>query len=459
MAAQDLSVQLDPEMCKSKGLPKEYYETLISRHFASLVSNETGAVLGNFASLDLKDGTATFAGTTIFSGGAVLGTRVTGGASDGVVPILRGNDFTPRLAAGAQLHLLRRGGTQLRWDRGSCFRYRDTLISLQRAHDLRMVELRQNFPSAVRALQNHRLVLRKREMEAARDSLRRRLTATRGSLQQQPAAARDTLPIRSYELRLDSLGVELDKITDEIALRSAEPDADTAQIRMDLERLLDTRRRQARDSLDVTGFTLAWLSLEYSVENTAFRLFDPGAAIESQVSKGSYATHSVGLRYSRYHFSNWPFESRFWSVSASVSQSHNLSDLDKVEITERRTFGSDSAARFAETKYTAYQGDYKSGLTKIRVAADVFQFLFERNQAALHVYPSAEHSDKKTSYNLGLGFLMSARNSAQAASTVNAEIFLDLTDLTNARDSEESLFGRSGVGLRISFPIKFRPEI
>jgi hypothetical protein len=261
-------------------------------------------------------------------------------------------------------------------------------------------------------------------------------------------------------LRQDSLSVELAKVFQDSVLHAEKQLPTPEYQRFVMGNTRATQLLQAEDSLAVTGFSVGWVSLEYRVDNSAFRLFDPSLPSQNQITKRSFATHSAGLRYSRYQFSEARFDTRFLSASAHVSRSHNLNDLAQTEVTDRTTFGSDTTQRISENKYTAYIGKYRKGFTSLTLATDFYQFLFHKNQGAVHVYPTAEiRRGGAPVYNLGFGFLIAARKSARDASIVNAELFYDLTDLTNARDSEENLLGRSGLGLRVSFPITFRQEI
>ncbi|HEX8360966.1 MAG TPA: hypothetical protein VF613_12700 [Longimicrobium sp.] len=439
------------EGCDSAGFKPEVYAHLLQRQFSSVVSTQSGAVLSNFAAIDLKDGQASFAGTTILGGGVVLATKVSGGATDGLVPILRGSEFNAGVGVGAQLHLLsrknspsfRRLGTWIVYDTDTCHRYEATVAAADRDTLYRALERKGGFLQKTRELDLIRFGRRLATLRTERDTL---------------AITKVDIPVA--RLRSDSLSVEIEKAVFDSASRAAQviPGPETQQANA-LRRRNQILER-ARDSLKLVGFNMGWISLEYRVDNVGFRLFDPTAAIEVQVSKQSFATHSAGVRYSRYHFSSAAYETDFWSVSALVSRGHNLAELSKSEITDRSSFVSGSTERIAERKYTVHTGDYRRGVTTLTLAGDYYRFLFNRNQGAVHVYPSVALQDGgPTVYNAGFGFLITARKSAQDASVLNAELFYDLTDLTNARDSEDDLFERSGIGLRLSFPITFRPEL
>jgi hypothetical protein len=422
----------------TEGLKEELFGRLINRQFTTVVSPQSGAILGNFAAIDLKEATASFAATTILPAAAVLATKVSGGAADGLLPVLRGQQFSSKVGATAQLHLLNRARRTLRWDAESCLQYEAIARRIDREHALRVVEISEgrNFARTLRDLQL-------RALEQRAETLTTNLNDT-------------TL----HAAQRDSLLVEQAKVTTTRELISSEPlpNIDRQRHGFDIRRA--EQRRQAQDSIIVTGFSIGWLSLEYGVVNTEFRLFDSDLPAETQVAKRSFATHRGGVRYSRYHFSSAAYETRFWSVAALISQDHNLGDLAAVELTDRNEFGQPPAQRFTESKYTAYTGDYQSRLVKWTLNADFYQFLFHRNQAAVHIYPSTDFRDgQRPTYNLGLGFLMVARGLAKEPSTLNAELYYNLIDLTNTRESEDGLLRRGGLGLRLTFPITFRAEI
>jgi hypothetical protein len=418
------------------GLSERLYTRLLERHFSSLMSSQSGTVLGNFASVDLKEAEAAFAGTSVLRGGAVLATKVSGGAADGLLPILQGNEFNSKLGATVQLNLLSREGRSVSFDCASYYRYQDAVRGINRDYALRSVEIEngRNFAETTRGLQLAELQRKKTALQAVIDT--------------------------SSGLKRDSLMVELARVQRAYELKSSEVAIDPVRQRYNFDEQRATQLKQAEDSLDVMGFSIGWLSVEYGIQNVAFRLFDPALPVENQVRKRSFATHTGGIRYSRYRFSPGAFETRFWSVSLLASFDHNLSSLTKVELIDRQSYGSTPDQRVSENKYTAYSGSYRSRVGTLTLGGDYYQFLFNKNQAAVHTYPAIEFKEgERTAYNLGLGFLLTARSTAKEPSTLNAEIFLNLTDLTNARDSEQGLFGRSGIGLRLTFPITFRSEI
>ena len=90
---------------------------------------------------------------------------------------------------------------------------------------------------------------------------------------------------------------------------------------------------------------------------------------------------------------------------------------------------------------------------------DYYHFLFPKNIAALHIYPDiVVQDDKKPTYNLGLGFLYSFKDSKDETgnSKVNLELYYRFVDLTNSKDDEDNDFlERNSIGLRVAFPFKF----
>jgi hypothetical protein len=201
---------------------------------------------------------------------------------------------------------------------------------------------------------------------------------------------------------------------------------------------------------------IGWFSFGYSFSNSEFRLFNPKALFDSQVTKTTYDTHKANVQYSFYRNNPLTFQSYFVTVGGRYALENNFIDLDKVEISENSAYGSPPLTRSKTAKYTAYEGEYVKDINSISLYADLYWFLFSRNQAAVHIYPEQKFSDKlKPVTNFGLGFMLAFKNKEKNENKINTELYINFLDMANNQESKNDFIERSSYGLRFTFPINF----
>src|SRR5690349_9591261 len=94
------------DSCLTSGLPRPLLREGLAKCFSRVVQPRVGGALGSCASLDLKDASAEFAVTSLTPGGGVAAFTAKGAASEGVLPILRGDELNSDLALGLQYSAL-----------------------------------------------------------------------------------------------------------------------------------------------------------------------------------------------------------------------------------------------------------------------------------------------------------------------------------------------------------------
>jgi hypothetical protein len=419
--------------CTVTGLDRETFERVIHERFSALLGPSSSGVPGSYASLDIKDAEATFASTIVPKTGPLIGIKAHGGTADGILSAISNQSVSPKFGADVQLHFLRDTGQVVQFETLSCEAYYAAIAKSEDDYALRKVEIDANY----------RTVLQASEVAALDKKL--------GDL----AKAIDDAAVPS---RRDSLRVELLKAMElkrqvmnrKVPTQSAQRQASNDQRSAEL--------RKARDLLKVVGFTVGWWSVGYGVENAAFRLFDPSQPLGAQLTKRSYVSHGGSLIYSHYALGAFPGETRFWSVSGRLSWENNLGSLTKLDLTDRTTYGSTPNERVAEKKFAAYQGAYAQDRKAFRLGGDYYRFILDGDQGAVHLFPAITVKDgTRAAYAMGVGYLLTARKGAD--SYLNAELYYNLTDLTDSQDSGQKIWGRSDLGLRFTFPIAFYPRI
>jgi hypothetical protein len=425
------STRANAQNCDRVGISAATYRRILYERFAALYNPKPGGVPGTFASLDIKDAEATFSNTAVFDSGAVLNVKASGGVAEGILPILNNHVLNSKLGLDVQLHFLRRGQTSLQYTNPSCVAYKAALLKASNDSALAVVEISNRSLHVLQAVEIERLTHKLRDLST-------------------------TIDTSSVKPRKDSLIVERAKVETLIQqVRAREIPSDPAQLET-VSRNAAAAVRAAPSLLVVRGHSFGWWSLGYGLSNTTFRLFDPAAAFDSQVEKSSYASHRVGLSYSHYAFSSGSGETRFFTAGINVGIADNLAALTKVELTDTKNFGPTPQERVGTSKYTAYQGAYERNLATATLSADYYTFVLFKNQGAIHLYPAIKVQDGTApTYSAGAGFLVVSRK--EDKSILNAELYFNFNDLTNAGDSESGFFGRTGLGLRFTFPLTFGP--
>jgi hypothetical protein len=224
------------------------------------------------------------------------------------------------------------------------------------------------------------------------------------------------------------------------------------------ENVIAATKKSKLETPEIRGFEFGWLNLVYGVNSESFRLFTPSKPFSEQVKKDQNISHKGGIEYNYYKWSITPYESFYFLVGGTVKLSHNLSDLTEIELSETTNYGPSAGERVGVKKYNVYTGDYKRDLLSFDLYSDFYYFLFEGNAAAIHIYPAVQIREKmKPTYSTGTGFMVSFKDNKddKGKSILNAELYANFLDLSNANDSDDDLIKRNEIGLRVAFPIKF----
>lgn len=423
---------LQAQDCKSQGLDPLTFRRVLHQSFSSLLGSTSKGVPGSYAAVDIKDAAATIASTTVLRRGVAIAVKANGGVSDGILAVINDQTLSSKFGAEVSVHFLGGGRRAIQFDQDSCVAYYGAIRKAEEQHAIRDVEIQAKYQRVLQRSELAALDKRLAEMETAIAAAT--VPAIKDSLQVEVARAR--------ALRQQ---VEQRDIPDDKAQRQASGNQRAREL------------VKARAGLDVVGFAFGWWSIGYGVENTSFRLFDPARAAGEQIGKKAFASQGVTLTYSRYAMTEIRNATRFWSIGARAGWEDNLGSLTKVELTDRKQYGTAPNDRIAEAKYTAYQGEYEKKIGTVRVNGDHYRFFLADNQGALHLFPAVRLRDgARPAYSMGTGFLLTARRDAE--SFLNAELYFNLTDLTDSQESELDFWGRSELGLRLSFPISFSPR-
>jgi hypothetical protein len=419
--------------CNTAGLEKPLVKKFINQQFGNLISPQSNNIIGNFASLDLKDAEASFAGNIVSKKGSILGIKVRGAVTDGLLPVFSNNRLNSNLGLEVQYNFLDFSKKKkIYYDHFDCEKYIARKRKIEHDYELKKIEIGNE----------QEKILLQIEIEKAD----KQILTLENKLRTISGLTEDSLNIEILKLRQNRVFLEnqLENL----------PGKTDLLFKLAMQR--NSEISKAQSELRIDGFRLGWFSVGYSMTNNVFKLFDGTLAPDRQISKISFASHSIRFQYSFYCKSPALYKSFFISVGTAFSVQDNFADLTKIEITETTEYGVNSGERSVTSKYNAYTGSYYDNLKSFSVFCNIYWFLFDDNKGALHLYPEYISMERiKPEANLGSGFLMAFKDKETTDNIINAELYAYLSDLFNINGTDENLFKRSGYGIRFTFPINF----
>lgn len=422
------------QTCDSIGFEKPLVKKLINRQFGNLINPQSNNNIGNFASIDIANSEVNLAGNIIFTNGSILGIKAKGAIIDGFFSIFSNDKLNTKLGIDMQYNFLGlKNKKSIIYDNITCEKYQTLKKKIENDYKQKRIEIEKH--------QNKILL----QIDIANvsnkiDSLKKILPALAGLY-------KDSLII-----------IEILKLKQELSFKEYQlknyPTENAMLFNLDNWKASEIVKAQME--VKISGFKLSWFSIGYGITNNAFRLFDGTLTLDQQISKISYANHSLRLQYSFYRKTPAAYESYFISLGTAFSIHDNFNNLTKVEINETKNYGLNTDDRFINSKYNAYQGSYSKDLKSVSIYGDFYWFLFDDNKGALHLYPEHNINYNSLPYtNMGIGFLMAFKNEEKADNVINSELYINLYDIFDNNHSTERLLIRSDYGIRLTFPINF----
>ncbi len=405
------------------------FSSIINKEFSKIVNGQPKALIGNFASLDIKDAKLSFNGSRVFNDMTSLTLNASGGIDGGTYAIFNNSKINSNIALEIKFSSLLRKKSSL----GSYLSEID-----KRDNNLKRIDALYKLKEG--NINNQLDLLAK---------MKRLLIADIAGLENSVLLSAENKEYLKAQkkVQLDSINLLLIRdyydIPSKIKALSKEKKKALKEAAMDFE---------------ITRIKLQWFEIGYKVVNKSFSILDKTQPLIKQITKENFTAHNVSFSFNKYRWSNQPFESFYWQLAAGFFYDNNRDDLVKNEVTETTELGSPPISRSTTKKFFTYSGDYKKNIPGIRFSGDYYQFLFKDNFCAAHIYPEAVY--KKGSgpvYSLGLGFMYSFKDKKDETgkTLINAELYLNLIDMGNARNIDKTTFERNEVGLRFGLPLKF----
>lgn len=407
-------------------MDKVLFKKLVNKEFSSLITGQTKNSLGNFASLDLKD--FSLAASTIFKKGGVLTIKATGTVSDGLYSIFSNSKLNTQVNLDLQFNCLANRKLVIRYDHDSLVAYGTKLQQYRSEYLIKVLETQRN----IEALNRDSKIRGNRLQINYIDSIIANVNVSQQVL--------DSLFYERSRLLLSNRTLEEQDIPIP-AIQRDKADHDRIQ-------------KEEKLSLGLSGFNFGWFSIGYKVNNNKFKHFSP---IDNIVTDLNFVSHEVRAQYARYNFSIKSFSSYFWQAGLAFQYTDNFDALTKKELIDVTNYTPVQGERTSTKKYNVYEGDYSKNKVKLKFYGDFYYFLFPKNIAAIHLFP--EHKVAKGENpvtNCGVGFLFSYKDDKTDGAIINAELYYNFLDIFKTTESTYKFFERNDIGLRFTFPIKFK---
>lgn len=413
------------------GLPidRESFEKVIQREFSQIVNGQPKALIGNFAALDLNDTKVSFNGSKIFNNLTAITLNASGNIDGGAYAIFNNSKINSNISLEMKFSsIIRRKDIAL----GS------TISEMKKRSD-NLDRIRKQYEILENKIDNdHRRLL------ASRDYLFHEIKQIESD---NPSSVVKDFLIAMKKSQIDSIELILHNDFGDIPAK---------------KKALTSSKKKALSvaylDFELTRIKLQWIEFGYKVINKTFSLFDGSAPVPEQLDKVSFTSHRVSICFNKYKWSDQAFESHYLQLKGEIFYDDNRDDLSKNEITESHEYGSSPVSRTTNRKFIVYSGDYEQDVIGATLNADFYQFLFQQNTCAIHLYPNGEFSKGSGPiFNLGIGFMYSFKDKKdeKGKALINAELYFNLNDIGNERNTDRPVIDRNEIGLRFGLPLKF----
>lgn len=445
----------DPFTEQLNSVDIEYYKKLLDREFTKILTGQN-TNFGTYATLSTKDEIASLAGNIKIKDESSLNINLKGGVTEGIIPLLNGEDVNANLSLNVQFNLglykdLRKNIIEA--DATSRLNYFSSLDSLRAVRDKAKAEL----------------ALTKQKIELEVKQKKEKLTKL---------AAIDVSkiadPIRR-EIKRDSIKVQTDQLKIDITYLKTKVDQVIAnEISRQSQNLDDKVRKFAKagfEKQELLAYRIKWFSFFGKLNNKAFNTFDETAVYENQVNKVNFNQLEFGFAYNIYNLRDksplldpkpsWiNRRTYYFSIGAAYLLNDNFDDLTKKTLNEKQDISpSPNSRSLSETK-TVYLGEYKRNLSQLKATANLYWFPTYNQTFAFHVEPSFKTNfEEKIKFDNIVGFLLGFKNSEKDKNVINVELYYNMKDIFKKSEGEDDEFSdRSSIGLKLNFPITFKSK-
>jgi hypothetical protein len=432
-------------------LSKEQFDKIINVNFSKLITGQAANNVGSYAGIDPDKTDITFSPIFVLKSGNILTGKMTGGITEGIYSLFNNSKLNTNIALEFQYHFLSNKNKKvLRYYKSDFDKQKETDEKANKDWKEANDKIDAEIDIKTRIVDNDKLTKENGTIDKAIQVLRDTLAITKNLSKIELLKAQ--IKIQEYKKELNNY-----KIADNEKLNE---DFDSLKEKMKIgNSRADILKENDISKLKIVGYSFYWFSFAYKLRNDDFKLLNPAEVYDKQITKDNYISHEFKTQFSYVNLSSEYERTTYFTSLLTFKYKSNFNDLKKVEVTETNIVGTNSnQTREVVEKYFAYSGKYKTDIKQINIDVDFYHFPFSNNAVGFHLFPNSRFTDNiKPVYNVGFGIVFPFIDKKKEKSIVNAELYYNVVNIFNSKNSDYSLIERNNIGFRLSFPISFTP--
>ncbi len=271
------------------------YKKLLNREFTKVLTGQN-TNFGTYATLGTKDEIVTLAGNIPLKGKSSIGINFSGGVTEGIVPLLNGEDVSSNIKVGLQLNFgIYKHERSLKADATQ-------ILNFEYMEDSLFIATMKNRDKVDKDSTLLELSIRKKELELKQKT--RNLQVLKNKKTNISTKTTDIITI-------DSINVLILSMENDIAVLRK----DTSYLNRHVSNLTPTMRARQKNNIETNKikkykkellklrlkqYNLKWFALESSINNRSFNQFDISQSYEDQIKQKTFNRFELGISYNRY---------------------------------------------------------------------------------------------------------------------------------------------------------------
>lgn len=434
------------------------YKYLLDKEFTKVLLDQN-TNFGSFASLETKDDIASLSGHISFKQNSNLGINLKGGVTEGIVALLNGQEVNPNISLGLQFNLGIYKDTQsIRADATQIFNFLYALDSLRKAtrniiytidnsRDKKEFEIKQKDLQLKQKDRNLQTLLAYKPKSSNIKYLQKNIETD--SIQ--VLILNTKYEIAQLKNDIANLNNELTNLTDDMLARE----------KQNIQASNVKKHKLELQKLSLISYKLNWFSFSARLNNRTFETLDSSLVYNNQISKTNNTNCEIGINYNVYQLKDEPFQSYFFSIGIAYLLEDNFEDLIKTTLNEKQDISLPPQSRTIEKTKTVYIGEYRSGISKMKLDFNSYWFLTYNQSIALHINPTARADFKENiKIDCVVGLLVGFREKDKDNSIINTELFFKIADMfKKVEDEGDKFIDKGSIGIKLSVPINFNQKL
>ena len=524
----------EAEETKKDGLSFVQYKQALVSFLSSTLTGQQNNSTGGFASFDIQDASATFSPNFIFEK-SLVSAELTGRVLDGTTAIFNNNKLNTGISASLNYHFINYRGNDyfgqfiqfdgsnwhdyqteknkvtekyeklrasLKLDKSGnsgklneiklklneqlelVSKYSSKIENLNRANKLKIQSLKDKKAFSERKKEEEKKAIKKlKQDKELTEILEKRSQISDYELkineytQNIKKLEEDNHELQNMKLQIEVSLVKIEELKEDLEKYSNKDLVNIERSALLSKRILELEELEKKYPLKISGISLNWFSVGYSVNNISFNYFDSTQLFDEQINNLDALSQEIVLQWTSYKYGEetrkevkednknkqpsdkkkW-IPNHFWNNQIRFGFTNNFEELSSSKIRQSTLESSNGVNREIIEELNVFTGDtFEENLRHITLSSDFYYFI-HKNKLAFHLAPEYRiRSKRKPISNLSAGVFFSFRNNdKEKKSPINVEAFYNLNDLFNTQESDLSITERNIIGLRFVFPINFQ---